>query len=277
MTMPHENVTLVWGYRDKKPLEFRKLVKDLQDRLRPLTDQYQYTSRGIDDMHITVLGCEANEVNGELYSRPLLQHLFGSRVFASLSTHDLAGKQIDFNQLAEIAHIAFDTPITVQFGGYVESSWPPLLYPGWSLYRMSFYFGFLAPNFVLTGWPTPLWGWHLMGFRALAEKANVMHKYHSKGEWPPDGDAYAVIGDIEGLKVHPHPRHYGEIDIFPADITAILEEIRDWLSRNHVTVEFTGENVEFIAYNDTRLSSIRGCPLPLSRVRSGDDIRNLYY
>lgn len=274
--MPHEKVTLVWGYQENKPPEFRQLVKDLQARIQPITSAYKYSDRPVDDIHITVLGCEAKERSGEFYSRPLLQHLFGSRDIATIQSGQLAGKQIDFNKLASILHVAFDTPITVQFGGYKESSWPPLLYPGWSLYRMSFYFGFLASNFVVVGWPTPFWGWQLMGVRTLVEKANVMHKYHYKGEWPPDGDAYAVLGEIADFRVHPHPRHHSEVECFPPDITSILVDTRDWLSNlDPVIVEFTKDNVEFVAYTDPKLARPRK-RLPLSEVKNGGDIRNLY-
>ena len=142
---------------------------------------------------------------------------------------------------------------------------------------MSFYFGFLASNFVITGWPTPLWGWQLMGIRTLVEKANVMHKYHCKGEWPPDGDAYAVLGDIADFQVHQHPRNRSEVECFPPDIMSILIETRNWLSnRTPVMVEFTEDNVEFVVYDDTSLAHVKK-RVPLRKVQDGEDIRNLYY
>lgn len=273
--MPHKNVTLIWGYRDCKPPEFRQLIENLQNCILPVAKLYDYTPCVLDDVHITILGCEACAHSGNFYSRPMLEHLFGSSDLSRVPLSELRDKQIDFDQLAKILHVAFDTPIRVKFGGYSESSWPPLLYAGWSLYRMSFYFGFLAPNFVVTGWPMPFWGWQLIGLRALAEKANVLHKYHCKGEWPPDGDAYAVIGRIANIQVHPHPRHYSEVEQFPPEIAKLLNKTRDWLSKNSIEVEFTKDNVEFVAYDDTKLSGFRKRK-PLSHINNGSDILDLY-
>ena len=137
--MPADKVTLVWGYRENKPPMFKQLLEEIQERIQPLENSYNYSERPVNDIHITVLGCEAKEHDGKFYSLPLLQHLFNTCKLNKIDSSQLADKHINFEELKDVLHTAFKKPITVQFGGYKESSWPPLLYSGWSLYRMSFY------------------------------------------------------------------------------------------------------------------------------------------
>lgn len=244
--MPELNLTLVAFHGEQKPEPLGTLLREVQSGLGTSSRAFErYT---LSQMHATLLGLEADEIDGRLYGRWLRKN-----------RHKLREINVDRLHRVLTEFVTAGGPLfTIRFGGFPEcfctcrterpdacGQWscatsPPELGVFHSCdrtpYEGSFYA--LAPGpAVITGWPVPFTH-GLYEFRRSMEQAGFADKYHygphhEKAHWKDD-DCFIRVGTfsepipIEALRdIQQRMRTFFSnmepvvVDITPADVAIV--------------------------------------------------------
>jgi hypothetical protein len=259
------NVTLVAFHGGQKPEPLRTLLRDVQSALGTLSRAFEAST--MTQMHATLLGLEADVIDGRLYG-----HWFRK------NRQQL--REIDFARLhrviAEFA--ARDEPLfTLRFGGFPEcfctcrtdrpdacGQWACATAPqepgvfhscDRTPYEGSFYAVAPGPA-VITGWPIPFTH-SLYEFRRSLEQAGLADKYHydahhEKAHWKND-DCFIRVGTF------PEP-------IPMETLRDIQQRMRAFFSNMQpVVIDIAAADVSIIAYSNPSLQErdvIARIPLP---------------
>lgn len=271
--MSELNVTMVAFYGTQKAEPLNRLLCDVVGTLRSSLASSlsrSFEAYSVNQMHATVIGMEANVVDGRFYGRWSQQNQGAMR-------------EIDIDRAHEVLRGLTESSgplFTIRFGGFPESyckckdehrsacyDWPCASAPAKlgvfhscdrSPYEGSFY-AFAPGPIMITGWPIDGPGklesfpHSLYKFRQSLEQAGLVHKYHrhekhDDAQWMDD-DCFIRVGTFHGPVPVEHLR-------------ATKQAMRTFLSgMEPVTVDVTLGDVSIVLYADPSLQDryVRRC------------------
>jgi hypothetical protein len=217
----------VVGFYGEKPAALTGWLMALQDRI--LQEMPGFTSRKIDEVHVTVIGLE-----------------YAVRAVSAA----------DVLNLARYLTGCFKDGIELQFGGY-EPGKGTFTSRGQDLYTRSF--SLAGGQCVLIGWPATSSDKSqdlrnsLATVRRGAERFGFRHRYHRVSD-DRDPDCYMVVGDYD----EEYARRYH------AAPYATEAAIRNYLAVNPLSVSLRAEDLSVVRYQSPTLESASSSSLPVS-------------
>lgn len=215
------NQTLVSLYGEKT-IEFRSYVLEIVSILKKSAMGNHIKFYQPDQMHATLIGLEANEEDGRLLNRNLLEK-------------EGKKEEMRFDRMKEVIDRYF--PMKIRFGGFKVDD-EEFLSRGKRPWERSFCIDLIRKRIIMMGWPHVDGDFSkrdLMKFREdMRNDCHIRHKYTH------DNDFYIVLAELVNDL------------LIPEDLlTAIEEKARNYLSENPLDIDI--DKLLIASYIDPRL------------------------